>query len=106
VTCSATVQGGRAFLTSNEDEGGVVRALAADLEGLGGKAAVHDHLRQIAATMACHAAVKANDPLTHEKMVHILDELRRTAYSTVCPHGRPVMLRLSRREIEKNIQRI
>jgi DNA mismatch repair protein MutL len=56
--------------------------------------------------MACHAAVKANDPLTIEKMRYILDELRRTAYSSVCPHGRPVVLRITRREIEKNFQRI
>jgi DNA mismatch repair protein MutL len=39
-------------------------------------------------------------------MQYILDELRRTAYSTVCPHGRPVVLRIARREIEKNFQRI
>jgi DNA mismatch repair protein MutL len=50
--------------------------------------------------------VKANYPLTYEKMTHILDELNATAYSTVCPHGRPVMLRLTRREIEKNFDRI
>jgi DNA mismatch repair protein MutL len=50
--------------------------------------------------------VKANAPLTHEKMIHILDELSGTAYSSICPHGRPVMLRLTRREIEKNFQRI
>jgi DNA mismatch repair protein MutL len=93
-------------LLGHDEAAGAVRALATDLEGLAGKSAVHDRVRQIAATMACHAAVKANDPLTHEKMVHILEELRRTAYSTVCPHGRPVMLRLSRREIEKNFQRI
>jgi DNA mismatch repair protein MutL len=93
-------------LLSPDQAAAAVRALASDLEGLGGKAAVHDQLRQMAATMACHAAVKANDPLTIEKMQHILDELRRTAYSTVCPHGRPVMLRLSRREVEKNFQRI
>ena len=55
---------------------------------------------------SCHAAVKANDPLTPEKMAHILEELRQTAYSTICPHGRPVMLRLTRREVEKNFQRI
>jgi len=85
---------------------GSLQALGRDLEGLGGSAPVNEHLRQIAATMACHAAVKANDPLTQDKMAHILDELRQTAYSTVCPHGRPVMLRLSRREIEKNFQRI
>ena len=60
----------------------------------------------IAATMACHAAVKANDPLTREKMQYLLDELRRTAHSSVCPHGRPVVLRLTRREIEKTFERI
>ncbi|MNC88279.1 DNA mismatch repair protein MutL [compost metagenome] len=63
-------------------------------------------VKRMAATMACHAAVKANYPLTQEKMVHILEELRRTAYSSICPHGRPVMLRLTRREVEKNFQRI
>jgi len=83
-----------------------IRALAEDLEGLDRGRDVSDALGRIAATTACHAAVKANYPLTHEKMMHILEELRRTAYSTVCPHGRPVMLRLTRREIEKNFQRI
>ncbi|HZP47463.1 MAG TPA: DNA mismatch repair endonuclease MutL [Vicinamibacterales bacterium] len=81
-------------------------SLADDLEGLDRGAEVQDALQRIAATTACHAAVKANDPLTYEKMTHILDELRATAYSTVCPHGRPVMLRLTRREIEKNFDRI
>jgi DNA mismatch repair protein MutL len=83
-----------------------VRALAEDLEGLDKGSRVEDALRRIAATMACHAAVKANYPLTLEKMHYILEELRRTAYSSVCPHGRPVVLRITRREIEKNFQRI
>jgi DNA mismatch repair protein MutL len=82
-----------------------VRALADDLDELG-TSGVEEALRRIAATMACHAAVKANYPLTLDKMRYILDELRRTAYSSVCPHGRPVVLRLTRREIEKNFQRI
>jgi DNA mismatch repair protein MutL len=89
-----------------EDAVTALRALADDLEGLDRGRDVGDALRRIAATTACHAAVKANYPLTYEKMQHILEELRRTAYSTVCPHGRPVMLRLTRREIEKNFQRI
>jgi DNA mismatch repair protein MutL len=94
-----------ALLTPGESVA-AVRALAEDLDGLERGATVEEALKRIAATTACHAAVKANAPLTHEKMAHILEELRRTAYSTVCPHGRPVMLRLTRREIEKNFQRI
>ena len=85
---------------------GAVRALAADLEGLDHGSDVDEALRQIAATTACHAAVKANDHLTFEKMTYILNELRRTNYSTVCPHGRPVVLRLTRHEIEKQFDRI
>jgi DNA mismatch repair protein MutL len=85
---------------------GALRAVAADLDGLTPGAGVTEALRRLAATMACHAAVKANDPLTREKMQYLLDELRRTAHSSVCPHGRPVVLRLTRREIEKNFDRV
>jgi DNA mismatch repair protein MutL len=93
-------------LLRREDCEAALRALAEDLEGLDRGSRVEEAIKRIAATMACHAAVKANYPLTTEKMTHILEELRRTAYSTICPHGRPVMLRLTRREIEKNFQRI
>jgi DNA mismatch repair protein MutL len=93
-------------LLKTEDSSKALLALAEDLEGLDRGAHVQDALQRIAATTACHAAVKANAPLTYEKMTHILDELRATAYSTICPHGRPVMLRLTRREIEKNFDRI
>jgi DNA mismatch repair protein MutL len=93
-------------LLRREECAAALRALAEDLEGLDRGPAVEDAIKRLAATMACHAAVKANYPLTTEKMTHILDELRRTAYSTICPHGRPVMLRLTKREVEKNFQRI
>jgi DNA mismatch repair protein MutL len=94
-----------AVLRAEECEA-ALRSLAEDLEGMDRGSHVEEAIKRIAATMACHAAVKANYPLTAEKMAHILDELRRTAYSTICPHGRPVMLRLTRREVEKNFQRI
>jgi DNA mismatch repair protein MutL len=93
-------------LLKAEDSSKALIALADDLDGLDRGAQVQEALQRIAATTACHAAVKANYPLTYEKMTHILDELRATAYSTICPHGRPVMLRLTRREIEKNFDRI
>jgi DNA mismatch repair protein MutL len=89
-----------------EDSSKALLALAEDLDGLDRGAQVQEALQRMAATTACHAAVKANYPLTYEKMAHILEELRATSYSTVCPHGRPVMLRITRREIEKNFERI
>jgi DNA mismatch repair protein MutL len=93
-------------LLQREQCDAALRALAEDLEGLDRGSGVDAVIRRIAATTACHAAVKANYPLTAEKMAHILDELRQTSYSTICPHGRPVMLRLTRREVERNFQRI
>lgn len=83
-----------------------LRALAQDLEGLDRGLRLEEALKRIAASVACHAAIKANYRLTFEQMTHILDELRATSYSTVCPHGRPVMLRITRREVEKNFERI
>jgi DNA mismatch repair protein MutL len=82
-----------------------IRALAEDLDGRDRGAPVDVAVKHLAATIACHAAVKAHDPLTIEKMQYLLDELRRTAYSTICPHGRPVLLRLTRREIERAFDR-
>jgi DNA mismatch repair protein MutL len=93
-------------LVAVDDAEAALRALADDLEGLDRGSGVEGALKRIAATMACHAAVKAHDPLTMEKMRHLLEELRQTAYSTVCPHGRPVLLRVTRREVEKSFQRI
>ena len=92
-------------ILKREDADQALRALADDLDGVDKGDRVQEALKLMAATMACHAAVKANYPLTQEKMVHLLHELRQTAYSTVCPHGRPVMQRLTRREIERAFER-
>jgi DNA mismatch repair protein MutL len=62
--------------------------------------------RRAAATAACHAAVKINDPLTLEKMDYILEELFRCRTPTHCPHGRPIVLRISLEEIERAFGRI
>ncbi|MBP7776864.1 MAG: DNA mismatch repair endonuclease MutL [Acidobacteria bacterium] len=104
-TTSVRVSAVPALLTSDAIDR-ALRALADDLEHIDRGLVAEQALKQIAATMACHTAVRAHDPLTREKMTHILDELRATAYSTVCPHGRPVMFRLSRRDLERRFERI
>ncbi len=62
--------------------------------------------RRIAASMACHAAIKINMPLEREKIEWLLAELGKTEHPTSCPHGRPIALRYSHKEIERAFQRI
>ena len=71
------------------------------------KGSARDTLRdEIAASLACHAAIKVNMPLTPEKMRWLIDRLLKTSSPTTCPHGRPVILRLSTRDILKGFHRI
>ncbi len=61
---------------------------------------------KIAASTSCHAAIKVNTPLDTTKMEWLLAELAKTEYPMSCPHGRPVVLRYSVREIERAFKRI
>lgn len=66
----------------------------------------HDSIRDdIAASLACRAAVKINMPLTQEKMRWMVDRLLVTSSPTTCPHGRPVILRLTMKDIERGFHR-
>jgi DNA mismatch repair protein MutL len=60
---------------------------------------------EIAASLACRAAIKINMPLAPEKMRWLLDELLRMENPATCPHGRPIILRMTMREIERGFQR-
>lgn len=65
-----------------------------------------DELRaEIAAGLACRAAIKINMPLAPEKMRWLIDELLKADNPATCPHGRPIILRITAREIERAFQR-
>lgn len=59
----------------------------------------------IAASLACKAAIKINMKLTPEKMQWLIDRLLLTSSPTTCPHGRPVILRLAMKDIERGFHR-
>ena len=61
---------------------------------------------KIAASVACHAAIKVNMHLEHSKMIWLIDELQKTQYPMSCPHGRPIVLRYEKNEILKAFKRI
>jgi DNA mismatch repair protein MutL len=61
---------------------------------------------RIAASIACHAAIKINMPLDPERMAWLLAELGKTELPTSCPHGRPIALRYSWKDIERAFHRV
>ena len=61
---------------------------------------------RIAASIACHAAIKINTPLEPAKIDWLLAELAQTEHPTSCPHGRPIVLRYSLKDIQRAFQRI
>ncbi|HET9304484.1 MAG TPA: DNA mismatch repair endonuclease MutL [Candidatus Sulfotelmatobacter sp.] len=61
---------------------------------------------RIAASIACHAAIKVNMPLEQNKMEWLLAELAKTDHPMSCPHGRPVVLRYSVKDIQRAFKRI
>jgi DNA mismatch repair protein MutL len=104
----AEPMGGRSFaLREYPDIFQPEQALTAFLDLLdeirGSKA--EDKKSRLLAMLACKAAIKAGQPLPREKMEYLVLELFRTSNPAVCPHGRPIVVRLSKGEIEKGLRR-
>ena len=102
---SVAIQAAPAGVTSGDAE----KLLYEILDGIAreNQAISIDSLQaKIAASTSCHAAIKVNTPLDNTKMEWLLGELAKTEYPMSCPHGRPVVLRYSVREIERAFKRI
>jgi DNA mismatch repair protein MutL len=102
---SVAIQAAPAGISSGDAE----RLLAEILSGIEREhqAISIDSLQsKIAASTACHAAIKVNMPLDQTKMEWLLGELAKTEAPMSCPHGRPIVLRYSLREIERAFKRI
>ncbi len=59
----------------------------------------------VVAKTVCRHAVKANDPLAQPELEHLLEDLRRCAMPYTCPHGRPTLIEMNYRELEKKFGR-
>ncbi|MEE8604567.1 MAG: hypothetical protein V3S65_04270 [Candidatus Aminicenantaceae bacterium] len=66
---------------------------------------VQDRKGALIATLACKSAVKAGQLLAFEKMNYLVEELFQTSNPSLCPHGRPIILKIGRGQIEKEIKR-
>jgi DNA mismatch repair protein MutL len=70
-----------------------------------GEEKIQDKKKTLLAALACKTAVKAGQPLSYDKMSYLVEELFATSNPSLCPHGRPVLLKLDRNRIEKEIGR-
>jgi DNA mismatch repair protein MutL len=62
-------------------------------------------LQAVAATLACHAAIKAHQSLDRRAMAHLVEELSRRQVAPTCPHGRPIRMSFDRGQLEKLFHR-
>jgi len=104
----AESMGGRSYalkeypdLFKAEEAGDVFLGL---LEEAGGTRP-EDRRERMLATMACKSAIKAGEPLTWEKMGYLVDELFKTSQPALCPHGRPIVVRVEKSVIDKGLGR-
>jgi DNA mismatch repair protein MutL len=85
--------------------GPLLTDLAEQVEEAGRGSAVSEALDGLLATMACHAAVRANQDLTREEARALLDGLDGIDFKARCPHGRPVVVELPLAELERRVGR-
>lgn len=69
------------------------------------KEKVEEKKKKILATLACKTAIKAREVLSLEKMSYLVEELFKTKNPSLCPHGRPVMVKIDKKEIERGLKR-
>ena len=55
--------------------------------------------------MACKSAVKAGEPLPAAKMEYLVEELFKTSQPSLCPHGRPIVVKINQSTIDKGLGR-
>jgi DNA mismatch repair protein MutL len=84
----------------------VVRQMVADLAEVDTSTRMRAHLEDRLATIACHSVIRANRILESEEMRALLRDLDRIEFATQCPHGRPVLIEISREELERMFRRV
>ncbi|HEY5595192.1 MAG TPA: DNA mismatch repair endonuclease MutL [Nitrospiria bacterium] len=76
-----------------------------DEVGAGAAPTAEETIQTVIASMACHAAIKAHQPLGPEQMTRLLEDLYRQEVPPTCPHGRPIRVRFRLADLEKLFQR-
>jgi DNA mismatch repair protein MutL len=104
--------GGKSFalkaipqVLKNRNVGQLVVDVALELEKIGRAGQLQDSIDEILILMSCHGVIRANQALTTVEIKALLQELDQIDFKANCPHGRPVMQRLTLAEVERLFRR-
>jgi DNA mismatch repair protein MutL len=93
-----------AFLTTSDPVSFMQRVID-DLKSASSSSSALRLGEDMIASTVCRHAVKANDPLTVPELENLVEDLRRCAMPYTCPHGRPTLIEMNFRELEKKFGR-
>ncbi len=104
--------GGKSFalkaipqLLGNRNASGLVVDVALELERVGRTGQLRESIDEILILMACHSVIRANQALATVEIKALFQELDKIDFKANCPHGRPVMQRMTLTEIERLFRR-
>jgi DNA mismatch repair protein MutL len=83
----------------------LIRDVVVELTSFGGSSLVEERIEQLLVLMACHRVIRANQQLSKAEIDYLLQELDQVDFNGYCPHGRPVVQRLTLAEIERMFKR-
>ena len=104
--------GGKSFalkaipqLLEKQNVSGLVVDIALELERIGHTAQLRESIDEVLILMACHSVIRANQALSTMEIMALFQELDRIDFKANCPHGRPVIQRMTLTEIERLFRR-
>ncbi len=84
----------------------IIEMITALLDTLARKEGLNPREEKMGESLACHGAIRAGQQLGNEEMRELITQLEQTKQPRACPHGRPTMIHLSTRQLEKEFGRL